>query len=66
MTNISAGAPKNSWVSNTTFIFQKDFTEAPIEIGISRKFAHYINANINTGFYDEPPVGIIEGYYYSS
>lgn len=66
MSNISAGAPKNSWATNTCFVFQKDFHNAPIEIGISRKFAHYINANINTNSYDEPPVGIIEGYYFAS
>ena len=65
--NISAGAPKNSWVTNTTFVFQKDFNEAPIEIGISRKFAHYINGDFDdTNLYDSNPVGLITGYYYSS
>lgn len=62
--NISAGAPKNSWVTNTTFVFQKDFNEAPIEIGISRKFGHYINGDFDdTNLYDSDPVGIIEGFY---
>ena len=65
--NISAGAPKNSWISNTTFVFQKDFYEAPFEIGISRKFAHYINGDFDdTNLYDSNPVGLIEGYYFSS
>ena len=66
LANISAGAPKNSWVSNQCFVFQKDFNQAPIEIGVSRKFGHYINANINTADYDDNPVGIIEGFYYNS
>ena len=67
MTNISAGAPKNSWVSNTCFVFQKNFNEAPIEIGISRKFGHYINGDFDdTNLYDSNPVGIIEGFYFCS
>ena len=64
--NKSSGGVKQTWVSNQCFVFQKDFNDAPIEIGISRKFGHYINANINTNSYDEPPVGIIEGYYFDS
>ena len=65
--NISAGAPKNSWISNTTFVFQKDFNNAPIEIGVSRKFGHYINGDFDdVSLYDSNPVGIIEGYYYAS
>ena len=57
---------KMQWTSNPGWTFRHDFNEAPIEIGISRKFGHYIQANINTGNYDTDPVGIIEGYYYSS
>ena len=65
--NISAGAPKNSWITNTTFVFQKDFHLAPIEIGISRKFGHYINGDFDdVNLYDSNPVGLIEGYYYES
>ena len=64
--NKSSGGVKQTWVSNQCFVFQKDFNEAPIEIGVSRKFGHYINANINTADYDDNPVGIIEGYYYDS
>ena len=64
--NKSSGGVKQTWISNQCFVFQKDFLEAPIEIGISRKFAHYINADINNNDYDDNPVGIIEGYYYSS
>ena len=64
MSNISAGAPKNTWATNNCFVFQKDFHECPIEIGISRKFGHYINANI-TSLSSDDPIGIIEGYYYS-
>ena len=57
---------KQNWVTNPHFNYQHDFSEAPIEIGISRKFGHYINADINTSTYDAPPLGIIDGYYYSS
>ena len=60
----SSGGVKQTWTSNTTYVFQENFNEAPIEIGISRKFSHYINANINTNSYDDNPVGIIEGFYY--
>ena len=62
-------ASKQQWVSNTTWVYQQDFDTAPIEIGVSRKFGHYIAANIDTSFtslYDTDPVGIIEGYYYAS
>ena len=64
--NKSSGGVKQTWVTTTNYIYQKDFIEAPIEIGISRKFAHYINGNIDTTNYGAGPVGIIEGYYYSS
>ena len=64
--NKSSGGVKQTWINNTNYIFQKDFNEAPIEIGISRKFAHNINGNIDTTNYGNDPVGIIEGYYYSS
>ena len=64
--NKSSGGVKQTWVSNQCFVFQKEFHEAPIEIGISRKFSHHINANINTADYDDNPVGIIEGYILES
>ena len=64
--NKSSGGVKQSWATNTTYIFQKDLNEAPIEIGISRKFGHYINGNIDTTNYGGNPVGIIEGYYYAT
>ena len=57
---------KQNWVSTSHYNYQHDFSEAPIEIGISRKFAHHIDANISTSTYDAPPVGIIDGYYYSN
>ena len=57
---------KQQWITTTNYVFQNDFNEAPIEIGISRKFGHYINGNIDTGNYGAPPLGIIDGYYYSS
>ena len=66
MFNHSSGAPKQNWISNTTFVFQNDFTEAPIEIGVSRKFGHHINLNINTSDYDNNPIGVVDGYFYSS
>ena len=59
-------APKQQWVSNTTWVFDYHFDAAPIEIGISRKFGHYIAADIDTSSYDDDPIGIIDGYYYSS
>ena len=52
------------WVSPQGLLYTSSFDYAPIEIGVSRKFGHHIEANINTGEYDTDPVGIIEGYYY--
>ena len=57
---------KQNWVSTSHYNYQHDFSEAPIEIGISRKFGHYINANISTSTYDAPPIGIVDGYYFAS
>ena len=59
-------APKQQWVSNTSWVFDYHFDTAPIEVGVSRKFGHNIAADIDTSLYDDNPVGIIEGYYYSS
>lgn len=56
---------KQQWTSNPGWCFENDFSYAPIEIGVSRKFGHHIAANINTTEYDTDPVGIIEGYYYT-
>ena len=64
--NKSSGGVKQTWINNTNYIFQKDFNEAPIEIGISRKFGHHINGNIDTTNYGANPTGIIEGFYFSS
>ena len=57
---------KQLWTSNAGMVFESDFSLAPIEIGVSRKFGHHIQANIDTSDYDSDPVGIIEGYYYAS
>ena len=57
---------KKQWVSDDGWVYTNDFSEAPIEIGVSRKFGHLIKRNINTSFYDTDPVGIVDGYYYDS
>ena len=57
---------KQTWTSNAGWCFEKDFSYAPIEIGVSRKFGHHIAHNINIAEYDSDPIGIVEGYYYSS
>ena len=59
-----ANSAKQNWLNVQGWVFSHDFTEAPIEIGVSRKFGHYIAGNIANGGYDVEPVGIIEGYYY--
>ena len=66
MNGYNAGGRKENWVSDQCFVYRHDFNEAPIEIGISRKFGHYINADLDTTDYDDNPVGIIDGYYYES
>ena len=62
MRHRNTNAPKQQWTSNISYVFENDFKDTPIEIGISRKFGHYINENINTASYEENPVGIIDGY----
>ena len=47
-------------------VYRHEFQEAPIEIGISRKFGHHIASNISTADYGDDPVGIVEGYYFTS
>ena len=61
---ITAGGVKQTWISDQCFVFQNDFIDAPIEIGVSRKFGHYMNHNMSG--YDGDPIGIVDGYYFSS
>ena len=61
-----ANSAKQNWLTDQGWIFSHDFTQAPIEIGVSRKFGHYIAGNIQNGGYDTEPIGIIEGYFYDS
>lgn len=56
---------KQSWTNSAGWCFEKDFSHAPIEIGVSRKFGHHIPIDIDTGDYDTDPIGIIDGYYYT-
>ena len=62
--NYSTNAGKQQWVSNQHSNFEYHFDKAPIEIGVSRKFGHYIAGNLTSG-YNSDPIGIIEGYYYA-
>lgn len=58
---------KMQWTSDPGWVFRHDFLEAPISIGISRTFGHYIATDFSSPeIYDTNPVGIIEGYYYAS
>ena len=59
----SSGGVKQNWFGDSCFCFEVDFDEAPIEIGISRKFGHYIQADLTTTSYDSDPVGMIQGFY---
>ena len=64
---VNANHAKMSWTSDPGWVFRHDFNEAPIEIGITRKFAHYIEGDFSSPeIYDTDPVGIIEGYYYTT
>ena len=65
-TNFQPNANKQQWTTNVGMCYEYDFSYAPIEIGVSRKFGHHIAANINTTDYDTDPIGIIDGYYYES
>ena len=56
---------KQQWTTNAGWCFENDFSYAPIEIGISRKFGHHIAGNIDGDEFDDDPIGIIDGYYYT-
>lgn len=62
--HIQPNTSKQTWTTPQGLIYTSDFSNAPIEIGVSRKFGHHISANINTTDYDDDPIGIIEGFYY--
>ena len=66
MRGYNGGGRKETWVTDNCFIYRHEFQEAPIEIGISRKFGHHITSNMSTGDYGGDPIGIIDGYYYTS
>ena len=61
-----AQTPKRTWPSDIFWNFSIHFDEAPIEIGVSRKFGHYIAGDFSTADYESDPIGYIDGYYYSS
>ena len=56
---------KNQFTSNI-YSFAFDFERAPMEIGVSAKFAQYIASNIPSPDFVSDPRGLIEGYYYAS
>ena len=58
--------PKRTWFGNVGWYWRYDFTDAPIEIGVSRKFGQYIAGDFSGAVYDNDPIGHIEGYYYDS
>ena len=58
-------SPKRSFFSDVNWAWRYDFNIAPIEIGVSRKFGHYIAGDFSIGDYDSNPIGIVEGYYYN-
>ena len=66
MFGLNGGGEKQTWTSDSVYVYRCDFDEAPIEIGVSRRFGHYIDADMSTTDYDANPIGIVSGYYYSS
>ena len=61
----STNNSKKTYFSDVGWYWRYEFDEAPVEIGISRKFGHYIAGDFTNGDYDSDPIGIIEGYYYA-
>lgn len=60
---------KRTWCSNVNFWDWRYLlydNNLEIEIGISKRFGHYIAGNINTSDYDTNPVGVVYGYYYDN
>ena len=58
--------PKKTSTSDTSWCWRYKLEHAPIEIGISRKFGHYIAGNFTSTHYDTDPIGVVQGYYYAS
>ena len=57
---------KRTWFSNTGWYWRYDFSDAPMEIGVSGKFGQYIDGDLSNGNYDNDPIGHLQGYYYAS
>ena len=60
--------PKRSFISDDSMWFWNcSFRDAPIKIEPGKKFGHYIAGDFSSSsVYDTAPVGIIQGYFYSS
>ena len=59
----NANHMKRTQFSTNIYAFELRLDRAPVEIGVTRKFAQYIAGDID---FDEAPRGLIEGYYYAS
>ena len=57
---------KKQWTANAGWCYPHNFSEAPMEIGVSRKFGQYIAGNFNISEIVAPPRGILQGYYYEN
>ena len=55
---------KMSGFNPNAFNWKHDFSEAPIELGVTERFGHYINGNFTNTYYDSWCVGNVIGYYY--
>ena len=57
--------PKQTiYQDNHTYNWEYDFSKAPIEIGVSKKFGQYIAGDFSDAdIYTTAPVGLIRGYY---
>ena len=62
------GSIKRSYTTTNFYVYDYIFPEnhgAPLEIGVSKKFGHYIAGDFQSSQgYDNDPIGQVYGYYY--
>jgi len=57
---------KQEGFEDITYIWKYDFSDAPIELGVSQRFGHLINGDMSSTYYDSWIYTYVHGYYYNN